>query len=117
MPQGRKRDRRDPDGLQGHRCLHGRPEGPDGSGPYPQAGDLRPGLNESGTWTHASLPERRSIVQAVEQKAIPSACLLLEVMPAMHCKQKHDMTAMFASESSKEGCGFTSPNSNQDLLI
>ncbi|MGE8444195.1 MAG: hypothetical protein ACN6OS_21650 [Comamonas testosteroni] len=56
-------------------------------------------------------------MQAVEQKAIPSACLLLEVKRAMHCKQKHDMTALFASESSKEGWGFTSPNSNQDLLI
>ncbi|KOC30406.1 hypothetical protein GL58_21115 [Comamonas testosteroni] len=63
------------------------------------------------------MPERKSIVQAVEQKAIPSACLLLEVKRAMHCKQKHDMTALFASESSKEGWGFTSSNSNQDLLI
>ena len=56
-------------------------------------------------------------MQAVEQKAIPGAYLLQEVMRAMHCKQKHDMTALFASESSKEGWGFTSPNSNQDLLI
>jgi hypothetical protein len=42
---------------------------------------LSQGLNEAGTWTHASLPERRSIVQAIEQKAIPGAYLLLEVMP------------------------------------
>jgi hypothetical protein len=74
-------------------------------------------LNEAGAWTHASLPERISIVQTIEHKAIPGAFLLLEVMRAMHCKQKHDMTALLASESGKRSWGFTSPNSNQDLLI
>ncbi|RDI10901.1 nucleotidyltransferase domain-containing protein [Comamonas sp. AG1104] len=56
-------------------------------------------------------------MQTIEHKAIPGAYLLLEVMRAMHCKQKHDMTALLAGESGKQGWGFTSPNSNQDLLI
>lgn len=74
-------------------------------------------MNEAGTWTHASLPESRSIVQAIEQKAIPGAHLLLEVMRAAALQQRHDMTVLLAGESGKPGWGFTSPNSNQDLLI
>lgn len=56
-------------------------------------------------------------MQTIEHKAIPGAFLPLEVMRAIHCKQKHDMTALLAVESGKQGWGFTSPNSNQDLLI
>ncbi len=56
-------------------------------------------------------------MQTIEHKAIPGAFLLLEVMRAMHCNQKHDMTALLASESGKRSWGLTSPNSNQDLLI
>ncbi len=56
-------------------------------------------------------------MQAIEQKAIPGAHLLLEVMRAAALQQRHDMTVLLARESGKPGWGFTSPNSNQDLLI
>jgi len=56
-------------------------------------------------------------VQAIEQKAIPGAHLLSEVMRATALQQRHDMTVLLAGESGKPGWGVTSPNSNQDLLI
>lgn len=56
-------------------------------------------------------------MQAIEQKAIPGVHLPLEVMRAAALKQRHDMTLLLAGESGKPGWGFTSLNSNQDLLI
>jgi hypothetical protein len=41
-------------------------------------------------------------VQAIEQKAIPGAHLLLEVMRAAALKQRHDMTVLLAGESGKQ---------------
>ena len=41
LPQGQRRDRRDPGGLQGHRPGDGQPIGPGRGGAHPQAGGLR----------------------------------------------------------------------------
>jgi tRNA-splicing ligase RtcB len=44
VPQGRGRDRRDPDGLQGHRRRHAGPERAGGSRAHAQAGGVREGM-------------------------------------------------------------------------
>jgi tRNA-splicing ligase RtcB len=47
VPEGRGRDRRNADGLQGHRRRHGRASGPGGDRPHAAAGGVREGLRAS----------------------------------------------------------------------
>src|SRR5689334_12614301 len=44
MPQGCRRDRRDPHGLQGHRCRDAGPAGTGGDSPYLAPGGVREGM-------------------------------------------------------------------------
>ena len=50
VPQGCRRDRRDADGLQGHRCGDGGSRRPRRGGAHAEAGSVRQGVTKDGLW-------------------------------------------------------------------